>query len=78
MDLKEPKKGNIFNIFSSVRKIIAISLTLVFCYLSVIGTITQEQFIPVFSMVLGYYFGKSTALDIPATKRTDGEDKKFE
>lgn len=59
------KEGISFSIFGSVRKVIALSLTLVFCYLSIIGTITQEQFIPVFSMVLGYYFGKSTALDVP-------------
>lgn len=49
--------------FSSVRKTIALLLTVVFCYLSIKGKITQDQFIPIFSMVLGYYFGKSTALD---------------
>lgn len=59
------KDGFLFSIFGSVRKIIALFLTIVFCYLSIVGKITQDQFIPVFSMVLGYYFGKSTALDIP-------------
>lgn len=53
------------NIFGSVRKIIALVLTGVFCYLSIIGTIKPTEFIPIFSMVLGYYFGKSTALDTP-------------
>ncbi|WP_373601104.1 hypothetical protein [Paraclostridium bifermentans] len=52
-------------IFGSVRKVIALCLTIVFCYLSIIGTIKPGEFIPIFSMVLGYYFGKSTALDTP-------------
>ena len=59
------KDGFLFNILGSVRKVIALLLTIVFCYLSIQGKITQDQFIPVFSMVLGYYFGRSTALDIP-------------
>lgn len=53
------------DMFSSVRKIIALCLTIVFCYLSIIGTIKPSEFIPVFSMVVGYYFGKSTALETP-------------
>ena len=52
------------NIFGSVRKIIALALTIVFCYLSIVGKIEPSEFIPIFSMVLGYYFGKSTALDV--------------
>ncbi|HSQ90432.1 hypothetical protein [Romboutsia sp.] len=59
------KDGFLFNILGSVRKVIALLLTIVFCYLSIQGRINQDQFIPVFSMVLGYYFGRSTALDIP-------------
>ena len=53
------------NICGSVRKIIALVLTIVFCYLSIVGKIESSEFIPIFSMVLGYYFGKSTALDVP-------------
>lgn len=49
----------------SVRKIIAIIFTLTFCYLALVGNISKGDFIPIFSMVIGYYFGKSTALDIP-------------
>ncbi|MGL4914066.1 MAG: hypothetical protein ACRC3Y_16715 [Romboutsia sp.] len=65
------KDGFLFSIFGSVRKIIALFLTIVFCYLSIVGKITQDQFIPVFSMVLGYYFGKSTALDIPGKNKNE-------
>ena len=57
--------GFIKSTFGSIRKIVAISLTGVFCYLSVTGKVTTDQFLPVFSMVIGYYFGKSTALDVP-------------
>ena len=53
------------NICGSVRKIISLVLTIVFCYLSIVGKIEPSEFIPIFSMVLGYYFGKSTALDVP-------------
>lgn len=51
--------------FCSVRKLIALLVTVVFCYLSIIGKITSSEFIPVFSMIVGYYFGKSTALEGP-------------
>ena len=61
--------------FGSVRKIIALSLTLVFCCMSLMGKISQEQFIPVFSMVLGYYFGKSTALDIPKNHKLQSNNQ---
>lgn len=57
------KDRSFWTCFTSVRKIIALLLTVVFCYLSMTGKISQDQFIPVFSMVLGYYFGKYTALD---------------
>lgn len=59
------ENGFIKYIFGSIRRIVAISLTAVFCYLSVTGKVTTDQFLPVFSMVIGYYFGKSTALDTP-------------
>lgn len=65
MEKVKGKKGSFINNFASVRKVIALSVTLVFCYLSVIGKINSSEFIPVFSMIIGYYFGKSTALDAP-------------
>lgn len=66
-------------IFGSVRKVIALSLTAVFCYLSLNGIIKPNEFIPIFSMVLGYYFGKSTALDTPKQKESyiDGTELKY-
>ncbi|MGL5352050.1 MAG: hypothetical protein ACRDA5_01845 [Clostridium sp.] len=49
----------------SVRKIIALAVTAVFCYLSLTKSVSSSEFIPIFTMIIGYYFGKSTALDIP-------------
>lgn len=56
----------ICNCFFSVRKIIALAVTGVFCYLSAKGDVKTSEFIPIFSMIIGYYFGKSTALDSPS------------
>jgi hypothetical protein len=47
--------------FLSVKFLVTIALTLVFCYLSVIGKISAEQFMTVFSMVVGFYFSQSIA-----------------
>ena len=43
-----------------VKKVIAIILTLVFSYLSIIGTIDSASFLSVFTIVAGFYFGQST------------------
>lgn len=59
--------------FVGVRKLIAILLTITFCYLSINGKINSEQFVPIFSMIIGYYFGKSTALDIPGKSKDNIE-----
>lgn len=40
-----------------VKSIVTVILTLVFAYLSVTGTITGEQFLTIFSVVIAFYFG---------------------
>ena len=49
------------------RKFIALFLTVVFGILTVAGFISGKDIpttvTPIISMVIGYYFGKSTALD---------------
>lgn len=52
-----------------IRKIITILLTLCFAYLSVMGKIGTTEFMTVFTIVIGFYFGGSTALDDPMRKR---------
>mgnify|MGYP000909121835 CR=1 FL=1 len=56
-----------------IRKFIALTLTSVFSYLSIVGVIGKDEFLPVFSMVIGYYFGRSTALD--RSPREPAEEK---
>lgn len=41
----------------SIKSIVTILLTLVFCYLSIIGAITAELFMTIFVVVIGFYFG---------------------
>lgn len=43
---------SLFNVCS----IIAFALSGMFCYLAVVGVITAEQFMTVFSMVISFYF----------------------
>ena len=44
-----------------IKKIISLLLTVVFCYLAIIGKVSSEQFLTVFSLVIAFYFGQSTA-----------------
>jgi hypothetical protein len=46
-----------------VRKIIALLFAGLFSFLMFAGSITVDQGLPLITMVIGYYFGKSTALD---------------
>lgn len=41
----------------TVKSIVTIALTAVFCALSVLGVITGEQFLTVFTVVISFYFG---------------------
>lgn len=44
----------------SVKKIIALLLTVVFCYMSVVGKIDPKDYLTVFLMIVSFYFGQST------------------
>lgn len=41
----------------TVKSIVTILLTLVFCYLSVTGVIPYDTFMTVFSVIIAFYFG---------------------
>ena len=41
----------------SVKSIMTLVLTGVFAFLSVIGDVTADQFLTVFSMIVAFYFG---------------------
>lgn len=40
-----------------VKSIVTVILTLVFAYLSIVGRISGEQFLAIFTMIIGFYFG---------------------
>lgn len=41
----------------TVKSIVTISLTAVFCYLSVVKAIPHDTFMTVFSVIIAFYFG---------------------
>ena len=41
----------------SVKSIMTLVLTAVFAYLSIIGTVSADQFQTVFTVIVGFYFG---------------------
>ena len=49
-----------------VKSIITITLTIVFAYLSIIGKVGAEQFLTLFTIVIGFYFGTQS-------KKKEGE-----
>lgn len=48
----------------SVKKIIAIFTTIVFCILSLTNRISSTEFLSVFTLVVGFYFGQSTVKSV--------------
>lgn len=54
-----------------VKSIMTLMLTVVFCVLALCRTITGQQFLTIFTMIVGFYFGtqaqkKSAAATTPA------------
>jgi len=47
-----------------VKKLIALLLTVVFCTLSAKGQVSSQEFLTVFSLVIAFYFGQSTARQV--------------
>lgn len=49
-------KERLFKLLS-IKSIVTILLTVVFCYLSVIKVVSPELFMTVFTVVIAFYFG---------------------
>lgn len=47
----------IFSKLLTVKSIVTLALTVVFCALSVTGAVTGEQFLTIFTVVISFYFG---------------------
>ena len=41
----------------NVKSIISILFSIVFCYLSVIGVISGQSFLTIFTVIISFYFG---------------------
>ncbi|MEA5056114.1 MAG: hypothetical protein VB047_00940 [Anaerotignum propionicum] len=54
--LRESTKVTIQNLLT-VKSIVTILLTAVFSYLAIVGRISGEQFLTIFSVVIAFYFG---------------------
>lgn len=52
----------------TVKSIVTIALTAVFCALSVTGAVSGEQFLTIFTVVIGFYFGTQHEKKKPATE----------
>ena len=44
----------------NVKSIITLILCAVFAYLAIIGSISAEQFLTIFTMIISFYFGTQT------------------
>ena len=48
----------------TVKSIVTIALTLVFCTLAAKGTISGQEFMTIFTTVIAFYFGTQSAKDV--------------
>lgn len=62
-----------------VKSIVTLVLTGVFSYLSIIGVVTAEQFLSIFTVVISFFFGvkvgKQEAKDEQVKEAEDGESE---
>lgn len=54
-----------WNDLVEVRKLIALTFTVLFVYMVVTKSVDAVIAVSMINLVIGYYFGKSTALDQP-------------
>lgn len=65
------KFSTFFQTFTCVKSIVTISLTACFIYLCVTGSISADNFMAVYLMIIGFYFGTQWQ-----KKATEEEKKK--
>lgn len=56
-----------------VKSLVTLLLTAVFCVLAVRGTVSAEQFLTVFTVVISFYFGTQYQKNRGADSGGDGE-----
>lgn len=56
-----------------IKKIIALLTTIVFCILSCRGSLSSTEFLSVFTLIIGFYFGQSSARQAIKENKADVE-----
>lgn len=56
-----------------IKKIIALLTTIVFCILSYRGSLSSTEFLSVFTLIVGFYFGQSSARQAIKENKTELE-----
>lgn len=51
----------------SVKSVVTIILTVVFAYLAIVGSVTAQDVMTVFMVVITFYFAKDKEKAVPAT-----------
>lgn len=64
----EQMKKRLANLLT-VKSIVTIILTVVFAYLPVMGQVSTDQFLTVFTVVIAFYFGTQTNKQAAATEQ---------
>lgn len=59
----------------SVKSIVTILTTIVFCYLAIVQIISGEQFIAIFTTIAAFYFGTQTQKISDAVERNSGGEE---
>ena len=72
MKANENTKVTVQNLLT-VKSIVTIMLTVVFAYLAIVGRISGDQFLTVFSVVIAFYFG--TQFEKKKGDETDGNSE---
>lgn len=67
--------AEIFNKLLTVKSIVTIALTIVFCALAVTGAISGDQFLTIFTVVIGFYFGTQYEKKSHTTETATTENK---
>ena len=55
----------------SVKSIVTIALTAVFCYLSIVGKL-ETEFLTIYTTIIAFYFGTQAMKD--STAKVEGKD----
>ena len=59
----------------SVKSIVTILTTIVFCYFAIVQIISGEQFIAIFTTIVAFYFGTQTQKISDAVERNSGGEE---